>query len=149
MNSTAEIQTGEAAAPESSGSEAFYRTALESLAEGVMILDSDCRIIYANRLVYEITGYSPEELLGQTPSLLRADSEASPCSDGKAPSDEPKLFEFEMKRKDGRLHWIHVKATPYRNDAGEAVGRVVALSCIARQKNLEFENEFLQDEFRA
>jgi transcriptional regulator with GAF, ATPase, and Fis domain len=29
------------------------------------------------------------------------------------------------------------------------VGRVVALSCIERQKNLEFENEFLQDEFRA
>jgi transcriptional regulator with GAF, ATPase, and Fis domain len=26
---------------------------------------------------------------------------------------------------------------------------VVALSCIAKQKNLEFENEFLQDEFRA
>src|SRR5207302_7621101 len=57
--------------------EAFYRTALESLSEGVMILDSDCRIIYANRLVYEITGYSPEELLGETPGLLRADPEAS------------------------------------------------------------------------
>src|SRR5437016_9369615 len=54
-----------------------------------------------------------------------------------------------MKRKDGRLHWMHVKTTPYRNDGGEVVGRVVALSCIAKQKNLEFENEFLQDEFRA
>jgi transcriptional regulator with GAF, ATPase, and Fis domain len=54
-----------------------------------------------------------------------------------------------MKRKDGRLHWIQVKATPYQKDGGEVVGRVVALSCIARQKNLEFENEFLQDEFRA
>jgi PAS domain S-box-containing protein len=149
MSSTAEIQTPDAMAAEISGSEAFYRTALESLSEGVMILDSDCRIIYANRLVYELTGYSPEELLGQTPSLLRADSETSPCEAGKAPADEPKSFEFEMKRKDGRLHWIHVKTTPYRNDGGESVGRVVALSCIARQKNLEFENEFLQDEFRA
>ena len=27
-------------------SESFYRTALESLSEGVMILDADCRIIY-------------------------------------------------------------------------------------------------------
>ena len=49
MNSTAEIQTSDAIGPEIfSGSEAFYRTALESLSEGVMILDSDCRIIYAN-----------------------------------------------------------------------------------------------------
>ena len=108
-----------------------------------------CRIIYANRLVHEITGYSPEELLGQTPSLLRADSESTACTASKGPADEPKSFEFEMKRKDGRLHWMHVKTTPYRNDGGEVVGRVVALSCIAKQKNLEFENEFLQDEFRA
>jgi len=27
----------------------------------------------------------------------------------------------------------------YRNDGGEVLGRVVALSCIAKQKNLEFE----------
>ena len=41
MNSTAETQTADAIRPEVSGSEAFYRTALESLSEGVMILDSD------------------------------------------------------------------------------------------------------------
>src|SRR5213075_2133406 len=88
-------------------------------------------------------------LLGQTPSLLRADSERDDCAADKAPADEPRCFEFEMKRKDGRLHWMYVKSTPYRNSGGEIVGRVVALSCIAKQKNLEFENEFLQDEFRA
>jgi PAS domain S-box-containing protein len=150
MNSVAEMQPADAIGPGIlAGSEAFYRTALESLSEGVMILDSDCRIIYANRLVCEITGYSPEELLGQTPSLLRADSESSACAADKGPAEAPKSFEFELKSKDGRLHWIFVKSTPYRNDGGEVVGRVVALSCIAKQKNLELENEFLQDEFRA
>lgn len=129
--------------------EVFYRTALESLSEGVMILDNDCRIVYANRLVYEITGYSPEELLGQTPYLLRADPNPDQCPASKGPADEPYSFEFEMKRKDGRLHWLYVKSTPYRNDAGEVIGRVAAFSCISRQKNLELENEFLQDEFRA
>jgi PAS domain S-box-containing protein len=150
MDSAPAIQTANSASTEpffEAGT--FYRTALESLSEGVMVLDNDCRIIYANRLVYEITGYAPEELLGQTPYLLRADSDPSACEENNDPADAPKIFEFEMKRKDGRLHWIHVKATPYRNDGGEVVGRVVALSCIARQKNLEFENEFLQDEFRA
>src|SRR5213596_1076041 len=150
MNPVAETQMATGIGPAVlSESESFYRTALESLSEGVMILDAECRIIYANKLVYEITGYSPEELLGQTTYLLRADRERDDCEANKAPADEPKSFEFEMKRKDGRLHWMHVKATPYRNDGGEVLGRVVALNCIAKQKNLEFENEFLQDEFRA
>lgn len=150
MNPIVESPTAETLGPESfSGSEAFYRAALESLSEGVMVLDSECRIIYANRLVSDLTGYSPEELWGQTPGLLRADSEANQCPSNKGPEDAPKSFDFEMKRKDGRLHWIHVKSTPHRNESGAVVGRVVALSCIAKQKNLELENEFLQDEFRA
>jgi PAS domain S-box-containing protein len=132
-----------------SNPEGFYRAALESLSEGVMILDADCRILYANQLVHGITGYAPDELLGQTPDLLRADAENSQCPAGDAPAPEPRSFEFEMKRKDGRLRWMYVKSTPYRSDGGEVVGRVVALSCIAKQKDLEFENEFLQDEFRA
>ena len=150
MNPSAETQMAIGIGPQVfTESESFYRAALESLSEGVMILGADCRIIYANKLVYEITGYSPEELLGQTPHLLRADSEKDDCAADKASDEEPRRFEFEMKRKDGRLHWIYVKSTPYRNDGGEVLGRVVALSCIAKQKNLEFENEFLQDEFRA
>jgi PAS domain S-box-containing protein len=150
MNAVADTQTANAVAPVLfEQPDTFYRTALESLSEGVMVLDDDCRIIYANRLVSEITGYAPEELLGQTPGLLKANPTSSPCNAGAASTDEPHHFEFEMKRKDGRLHWIHVKSTPYRTEAGAIAGRVVALSCIARQKNLEFENEFLQGEFRA
>jgi PAS domain S-box-containing protein len=150
MNSAVATQVAHGLGPEVfSEPETFYRTALESLSEGVMILDGDCRIIYANQLVYEITGYQPMELLGQTPHLLRADADPSPCEGSKGPADEPKTFEFEMKRKDGRLHWLNVRSTPYRSGNGDVLGRVVALSCISRQKNLEFENEFLQDEFRA
>src|SRR5882724_3244830 len=150
MNPSAETQMAIGIGPQVfTESESFYRAALESLSEGVMILGADCRIIYGNKLVYEITGYSPEELLGQTPSLLRADSDRDGFAADKASDEEPRCFEFEMKRKDGRLHWMSVKSTPYRNDGGEVLGRMVALSCIAKQKNLEFENEFLQDEFRA
>jgi PAS domain S-box-containing protein len=150
VNSGTVIPSANAASPELFPEpEVFYRTALESLSEGVMVLDDDCRIVYSNRQVSEITGYSPDELLGQTPGLLKADPSASPCPGSEEPGDGPKHFELEIKRKDGGSHWIHVKATPYRNDTGTVVGRVVALSCIARQKNLEFENEFLQDEFRA
>jgi PAS domain S-box-containing protein len=150
MNAVADAPTTDRGGPRIfSETGAFYRTALESLAEGVMILDADCRIIYANRLVSEITGYLAEELLGQSPRLLHADPENADCGANGSTGEDARSFEFEMKRKDGHLHWLQVKSTPYRNELGEVVGRVVAVSCIAKRKNLEFENEFLQDEFRA
>src|SRR5690349_11605681 len=150
MYSFAEIQRTEAVSPERlSGYEAYYCTVIGCLLEVGMIVAYDCGVIYAIRIGHEITGYAPDELLGQTPSLLRADSEPAACTASKRENDEPRSFEFEMKRKDARLHWIHVKATPYRNDDGKVLGRVVALSCIAKQKNLELQNEFLEEEFRA
>src|SRR5690349_4147912 len=98
MNSVVRTQTVNTIAPFLFDQpDTFYRTALESLSEGVMVLDDDCRIIYANRLVSEITGYAPEELLGQTPGLLKANPTASPCQGGDAPTDDPDDFEFEMK----------------------------------------------------
>ena len=42
----------------------------ESTAEGVMITDPDKVIIAVNKAFTEITGFEPEEAIGQTPSIL-------------------------------------------------------------------------------
>jgi transcriptional regulator with GAF, ATPase, and Fis domain len=57
-------------------------------------------------------------------------------------------FEVEIERKNGQLHWVSVRTTPYWNDRGEISGTVLAFNCLKRQKCLEWENEFLQDEVR-
>ncbi|MBI2515825.1 MAG: sigma 54-interacting transcriptional regulator [Opitutae bacterium] len=57
-------------------------------------------------------------------------------------------MEKELRGKDGRLHWMLVRTTPYRHQSGEIVGRVVAMSCLARQKCLELENEALVADLR-
>ena len=46
------------------------------------------------------------------------------------------------------MHWVRVQTTPYWTDRGETGGTVLAFSCLKRQKCLEWENEFLQDEVR-
>ena len=131
--------------------EAFYRTVLESLSEAVILIDADHRIFYANRLAVDITGYSPEELLGQVGyELLLPDGQPPrpDCSSTHPLLGKTECFEVEIKRKDGQLHWVRVKTTPYRNEQGEIGGTVLAFSCLKRQKCLEWENEFLQDEVR-
>ena len=44
----------------------------EHSVEGIMITDADNRIIRVNRAFTDITGYSEEEALGNTPSMLRS-----------------------------------------------------------------------------
>src|SRR6266446_2694020 len=132
-------------------SETFYRTVLESLSEAVLLVDADRRLFYANRIASEMTGYAPEELLGQPAHILfnhETGSGASECQSRDPLSDKTECFEMELKRKDGRLHWVHIRTTPYRNERGDIQGTVVAMGCIARQKCLERENELLNDEIR-
>src|ERR1700733_2203928 len=45
--------------------EEFFRTILDSLAEGVIITDRQSRILYASALMKAISGYAPDELLGR------------------------------------------------------------------------------------
>ena len=47
--------------------------ALEHIAEGILILDQDLRVISANRAYTSITGYREEELIGKAPFILRED----------------------------------------------------------------------------
>ncbi len=46
--------------------------ALEHTRDGVMVTDADNRIVYVNRAFSEVTGYAPEEVIGQTPTLFKS-----------------------------------------------------------------------------
>ncbi len=46
--------------------EEFYRTLVENAAEGMLTIDTQSTIVYANPAITEILGYSPEELIGSS-----------------------------------------------------------------------------------
>jgi len=126
--------------------ETFYRNILENLAEGVMLTDVDHRIVYVNELVTRLTGYSREELLGADPCelLVPKDRANQPCEE----PVEGQRKDLEILRKDGKLHWVSLRITPFRNTLGELSGRLATVNCLKKQKELEHENEFLNDEIR-
>ncbi len=47
-------------------------TAIEKGHEWVLITDEEGRILYVNRAVEEISGYSQKELLGKTPRVFKS-----------------------------------------------------------------------------
>ncbi|WP_135822354.1 two-component system sensor histidine kinase NtrB [Halostella litorea] len=46
--------------------EGFYRTLVENAAEGMLTIDEESRIVYANPAVEDILGYAPDELVGSS-----------------------------------------------------------------------------------
>jgi PAS domain S-box-containing protein len=129
----------------------FYRRVLESLSEGVLITDPQWRILYANRVIALTTGYSPEELIGQTPhELFATDHRATQaaCERKNPVGETEECLELQIRTKSGKPHWVWLKTTPFRAASGEVVGRVAAFSCIEKQKHLEEENELLVEQAR-
>ncbi len=47
-------------------SESYFRMLFEEAPDGILIVDEDHRILMANTVVYQMTGYSPEELIGHS-----------------------------------------------------------------------------------
>ncbi|EEF59074.1 sigma-54 interaction domain-containing protein [Pedosphaera parvula] len=132
--------------------EEFYRTVIESLAEGLLITDPNDHVIYANLRMEEITGYPVSELIGAVAYELLTDKAQWPQMtkrNQERVAGKSEFYEHQLLRKDGTRHWVSVKATPYKNSKGEIIGTVGAVSCIQTQKSLELENEYLLDEIRS
>src|SRR6185503_16263531 len=119
--------------------EEFYRSVLESLSEGVLITDRENKILYANSRVECLTGYSRAELLGAVSHEL-----LTPKTEWRAMrrrlkerlSGQEGEYELEQVGKDGKRHWVSVRALPYRNARGDIVGTIGLFSCIKERKNL-------------
>ena len=54
--------------------------ALESARDGIMITDLQGTILKVNQALENLTGYSRQELLGQTPRLLKSASTGRSCT---------------------------------------------------------------------
>ncbi|WP_096391359.1 two-component system sensor histidine kinase NtrB [Halopenitus persicus] len=51
-------------------SEEFHRTLVENAAEGMLTIDEDSRIVYANPAIEDVLGYTPEELVGSSKTRI-------------------------------------------------------------------------------
>jgi formate hydrogenlyase transcriptional activator len=144
------VTAAEAFGQDATADAAFYRSVLESLAESVIITDGEWRILYANHVVEQTTGYTPEELVGRTPHVLFGldESAQADCRSHDPLAENEEAKEIQLKTKSGEVRWVYLKTAPFRNCSGEIVGRVVALGCIEKQKALERENEILLAETR-
>lgn len=104
----------------------FDRQHLQSFfrkPEHVLLLtDARQRIQFVSQGFSKMTGYSPEEALGKSPSFLQG-TETSPETRQRIKTELMKtsLFKGDLLnyRKNGETYWCHVEIMPLRNSLQE------------------------------
>ena len=95
-------------------SEANYRAIFEAANDAILVQDVDTfQILDANSKVFEIFGYTPDELRNLTLHHLSADDQMYSQKDPsqwlrKAAEGTPQLFEWFSRDKAGRSFWVEV-----------------------------------------
>lgn len=106
----------------------------------VFITDTAGTIEYVNRRFTEMTGFMPEEVIGNTPRLFQS-GETPPevYADLWATlmSGEVWRHDIQNRRKDGSLYWAHVTIWPIRSTDGTPTHYVATHEDISQRKVME------------
>jgi diguanylate cyclase (GGDEF)-like protein/PAS domain S-box-containing protein len=113
---------------------------IEDSDQGILITDSDERIVSINTAFTRITGYSPAEAIGKTPDLLRSGlhdagfrAEVRAAMHGAGPW----VGEIVGKRKNGELFPQSVTISVVRNEQNKITHAFSIFSDISRHKEAE------------
>ncbi len=115
--------------PRAGGDQNKLWCAIEQSSSVIVITNNWGIIEYVNPKFTQLTGYSPEEVIGKNPRILKPDNVSS--------GDFRKMWEtislgkewrgeFCNKKKDGELYWEFASISPVK-DAGGAITHYVAV----------------------
>jgi len=114
--------------------------------EGMIVTDARGVILRMNRACTEITGYSAEEAVGQTPRLFKSGRQDEAFyralwdSVNRTGSWHGEIWN---RRKNGEIYPESLRITAVRNEAGEVTNYIGTLADITQRKQAEAEIERL------
>lgn len=116
----------------------LFSEAVENAPDGVQITDTDGHIIYSNRAVEEIYGFSPEEFKGKHVNEMNVDPEFAskvilPC----IKETGRWVGELMVKHKSGRGFPVLLTASLVKNSKGEPIAMVGIIRDITERKLAE------------
>jgi len=113
---------------------------IEQSPSTIVVTDAMGNIEYANPRFFEITGYTPEETIGQNPRILKS-GEMSPESYKNMwktiSSGEVWRGEFHNRKKNGELFWESATITCIKNERGEITNYIAIKEDVSDRKQME------------
>ncbi len=124
----------------------FWKTVVNTIRDGIVIINTSGAIVSINQAFEQITGYSREELIGQTCKILGSDFQQNDIS----PYDESEQRKCRIRQKDGsHIHALKNTAT-LKDTAGNIIGTVGTITdlteIIEKENQLKAYREQLHNE---
>lgn len=109
---------------------------IRNMKDGLLIVNNDGIIQFANEAFCGMTGYPVHELLDKKAGSMRAlqTSEAGVAYGVQVTSER---YELPLQKKDGTLLWCRVNDTPYFGRSGHVIGSIIIHSDITDMKKTE------------
>jgi two-component system, LuxR family, sensor kinase FixL len=119
--------------------EARYRELIESLHEGVWLVDEKGIILYSNPQMAKMLGYSMEEIIGRSiyDFMDKDIAEAARRDYEKRRKGESGLYERQYIKKDGERLYALVAASPLFDKDGRFKGSLAGILDITVRKQIE------------
>jgi diguanylate cyclase (GGDEF)-like protein/PAS domain S-box-containing protein len=114
--------------------------AVEQSPSGIIITDTEGKIEYVNPAFSVATGYSPEEVIGENPRLLKSGEQAPEVYRDlweTIRSGREWRGEFHNRRKDGAFYWADATIAPIADEEGRTTHFVGEQENITERKRIE------------
>ncbi len=124
----------------------LLESAVINANDAIVIMDagqadaSDPNIVYVNEAFTQMSGYTPEEIAGKTPSCLRgpkSDPEQVAKIRRALSRREPVRVELINYRKDGTEYWVELNSVPVTDAQGNFTHWVSVQRDITERKRME------------
>lgn len=118
-----------------------FRRIVETAEEGVLVLDKNNNVVFANQRMTNMLGYSMEEILARK-IFAFADKESEGCLKSIIAKHHKGIkmqFDFKFRKKDGSYMWAIVPTTPFFNELGDYTGALYMISDITDHIKIEEE----------
>jgi transcriptional regulator with PAS, ATPase and Fis domain len=106
---------------------------MDSMAEGLFVLDADHRIVLWNRAMETLTGYSALEAMGKDCTLLDCAAPVCPLSE----SQDMDQVECQLRHKDGSRVPVLKNGRVLKDNAGNTIGVVETVTDLRPIRRLE------------
>ncbi|HXG37323.1 MAG TPA: PAS domain S-box protein [Bacteroidota bacterium] len=121
-------------------SELRYRTLVESMNEGLLQVDNEDVIQFANDRFCEMIGYTRDELIGKVgyEILLRDEDRAFIRGQNQKRAQRMSArYDIQLRKKTGELIWVQISASPLYDARGMVVGSIGVCTDITERRRSE------------